>query len=77
VLFKPVVITDNWANEVPDLHIFLLDELFGPLILIFEVPPALIIYDLLEFLPFQVIPLPHNHILLNELMAPVCDGFIV
>ena len=51
--------------------------MLGPLILIFEVPPALIINDLLEFLPFQVIPLPHDHVLLNELMAPVCDGFIV
>ena len=77
MLFKPVVITDNWANEVPDLHIFLLDELLGPLILIFEVPPPLIIYDLLELLPFQVIPMPHDHVLLNEFMAPVCDGFIV
>ena len=77
MLFTPVVITDNWANEVPDFHIFLLDELFGPVILIFEVPPALIVYDFLEFLPFQVIPMPHHHVLLYELMAPVGDGFIV
>jgi len=77
VLFKPVVITNYWANQVPDLHIFLFYELLGPLILIFEVPPALIVDDLLKFLPFQVISMPHDHILLNELMAPVCDGFIV
>jgi hypothetical protein len=77
VLFTPVVITDNWANEVPDFHIFLLDELLGPVILIFEVPPALIVDDFLEFLPFQVISMPDHHILLDELMAPVGDGSVV
>ena len=44
---------------------------------IFEVPPASIVNDLLEFLPFKVFLLPNNHILVVKLMATVGYSFIV
>lgn len=77
MLFTPVVITDSRSNEVPDLLIFLLDVLLGTIFLIYEIPPALIVDHFLELLPFQVISMPHHHILLNELMAPVGNRSVV
>ena len=41
------------------------------------VPPAINVYNFLEFFPFQVISLPHYHILFNELMAAISDSLIV
>jgi hypothetical protein len=77
VLFQSVVFTYEWANKIPYLHIFLLYHLFGSLILILKVPPAIFVDYFLELLPFQIISLPDDHILLNKLMASVSNGFIV
>ena len=77
VLLQSVVVADEWANQVPDLHVLLFDQLLCSLILILEVPSAVFVDYILEPLPFHVVSLPHNHILLDELMTSICYSPIV
>ena len=77
MLFLSVVIADEWANQIPSHNIFLFNLLFGSLFLILKIPSSIIVDHFLEFLPFQVISLPDNHILINELMTSVSYRSIV
>jgi hypothetical protein len=77
VLFYSVIIADEGANKIPSHDIFLFNLLFGSLFLILKIPFFIIVYYFLESLPTQVISLPNNFILINELMASVSYSSIV
>jgi hypothetical protein len=71
VLFLSVVIADEGAYQIPSHNIFLFNLLFCSLFLILKIPSSINVDYFLEFLPFHVISLPDNYILINELMTSV------